>query len=120
MSMAFTAPLPTEKLPPLPKRISPESEQNGNRRGQWDSGHQTKRANQRTDDLLSDKLKIDQISIITTSKREHEEHGQRRARISQNQRIDGRRHMILSNAHGRLKQGAESERFIRMVQLENR
>ena len=64
MKMPISTSHRTENLLPLPKRISPESEQNGNRRRKWDSRHQTQRTHQRPHDLGCNKFEIDEIAII--------------------------------------------------------
>src|SRR3990172_12284314 len=109
----------TENLLPPPKRLSPESEEDGDCRCEWHSCDQPKRTDQRPHDFLGNKRKVDKIPIISARERKHQQHGERCACISQYQRVDRRRHMILPDSHCGVIKIAKSKIWIRMVKLKH-
>jgi len=87
--------------------------------GYGDGCEEPQRADKRAHELFGDKLDVDNKTIIDIVKRKQQQHGQGRAGISQEERVDRSGDMVFADVHGRAKQGHEFKIGFVAVKLEN-
>ncbi len=73
--MTSLASLPAQNLLPFPQSVTVESGSRGDGRRQWNRGDQPQRTDQRAHDLFGHEGEVDQVAELSTSEREHQQHG---------------------------------------------
>lgn len=85
-----------------------------------DGSDEADRADESRDDLRGDRLGIDGVGKGRATQAEDQQHGQRRTRVGENERIHGRGYVIVAYGKGAGEKLPKAESRIRTPQCHNR